>query len=173
VYVENVSYAHLLYESRLVESLSAPITSHIHKLGGQAYTITDPNPISYGDLYLALNTLTNNKVQFPQLPAGLMLLVAILVETYYTLQSRIPRVLPGITGDIVNLQPSLFDLASIHLKMDDSRARLSPDEGGIGYQAPWTTLQGVCQLVRDHLGGDAHAEEYQKTNGGIGFGVKH
>ena len=111
-------------------------------------------------------------MQFPQLPAGLMLLVAVLIETYYTLQSRLPRLLPSITGDIVNLQPSLFDLASIHLKMNDSCARLSPDEGGIGCQAPWTTLQGVCQLVRDHLGGDAHAKEYQKTSGGIGFGVK-
>jgi len=80
-------------------------------------------------------------------------------------------VLSDITEDIVNLQPSLFDLASIHLKMDDSRARLSLEEGGIGYQASWTTLQGVCQLVRDHLGGDAHAEEYQKTNGGMALGL--
>ncbi|KAJ3515632.1 hypothetical protein NLJ89_g1638 [Agrocybe chaxingu] len=170
IYVENVSYAHLLYESRLLETQSALPTSALHRLGGQAYSITDPgNPISYGDLYLALSTLTDDKVQFPKLPAGLMLVIATLVEAYYIFQARFPRYLPPITGDIVNLQPSLFDLASVHLKIDDARARLAPEDGGLGYRPPWTTVQGVCQLVNDHLKGAAHSEEYQKTNGGIGF----
>ncbi|KAF8186636.1 hypothetical protein BJ912DRAFT_852128 [Pholiota molesta] len=173
VYVENVSYGHLLYESRLLELQSALPTSPLHKVGGQSYSITDPgNPISYGDLYLALNTLTDDRVKFPRLPAGLLLVVATLVEQYYNLQSRFPRFLPPITGDVVNLQPSLFDLASVHLQIDDSRARLAPEEGGLGYRAPWTTLQGVCQLVHDHLKGDAHAEDYQKTSGGIGFKLR-
>ncbi|KAG2368641.1 hypothetical protein BDR07DRAFT_1390458 [Suillus spraguei] len=52
---------------------------------------------------------------------------------------------------IVNLQPSLFALASVHLIFDDSRARLPPEKGGLGYHGPFTTLQGVCRTVEEHL----------------------
>lgn len=31
--------------------------------------------------------------------------------------------------------------------MDDSRARKSPEEGGLGYQPPITTLDGMCKEV--------------------------
>ncbi|EGN96418.1 hypothetical protein SERLA73DRAFT_141836, partial [Serpula lacrymans var. lacrymans S7.3] len=75
-YVENASYAHLLYEQRLLENQSSPGPSH-PDVGGKAFAITDRgNPISYGDLYLALSTLTGGKVQFPSLPPAPLLFLA-------------------------------------------------------------------------------------------------
>jgi len=168
-YVENVSYAHLLYEQRLLES----DFSTKHKLSGEAFLIADDgDPIAYSDLYLALSTLTSNRTQFPQLPASPMLILAHLVETYYVLQARFPSFLPEITGDLANLQPSIFDLVTVHLKIDDSRARLPPSEGGLGYRPPWTTLDGVCQLVSDHVKNDGQGEAHQKVGGGIGLGLR-
>ncbi|KAJ3505076.1 hypothetical protein NLJ89_g7606 [Agrocybe chaxingu] len=152
VYVENVSYAHLLYESRLLESQSAQPTSSLQALGGQSYLITDPgNPVACGDVYLALNALTNNRVQFPELPAAPMLVIASITQAYHTLQARFPRILSPLTGDLLTFQPPIFDLTAAHAKVDDSRACLPPSEGGLGYCAPWTTMQGVCQLVSDYL----------------------
>ncbi|KAJ3515634.1 hypothetical protein NLJ89_g1630 [Agrocybe chaxingu] len=151
-YVENVSYAHLLYEARLLEAQKAPPDAPIQRLGGDTFMITDTgDPISFSDLYLALSSLTDGRTEFPPLPASPMFLLAHAIEFYYKLQSRLPWLLPPIKGEIVNVQPALFDLAMVHIKIDDSRARLPPEEGGLGYRAPWTTLDGVCQLVRDHL----------------------
>jgi hypothetical protein len=33
-----------------------------------------------------------------------------------------------------NLQPPLFSLTAVHLIWDDSRARKSPEKGGLGYE---------------------------------------
>ncbi|CAA7267679.1 unnamed protein product [Cyclocybe aegerita] len=71
-----------------------------------------------------------------------MFLLAHAIEFYYKLQSRLPWLLPPIKGEIVNVQPALFDVAIVHIKIDDPRARLPPEEGGLGYRAPWTTLDG-------------------------------
>ncbi|CAA7266311.1 unnamed protein product [Cyclocybe aegerita] len=152
VYVENVSYAHLLYESRLLESQSAQATSPLQALGGQSYLVTDPgNPVACGDVYLALNTLTNNRVQFPEVPAAPMLVIASIIQAYHILQARFPKMLSPLTGDLLTFQPPIFDLTAAHAKVDDERACLPPSEGGLGYRAPWTTMQGVCQLVSDYL----------------------
>ncbi|KAJ3515640.1 hypothetical protein NLJ89_g1642 [Agrocybe chaxingu] len=164
-YVENVSYAHLVYEARLIEAQTAPADAPIQKLGGDCFLITNTgDPISYGDLYFALNTLTDGRATFPIVPAGPMFLLAHLIEFYHLLQSRL-TFLPPLQGDIINLQPSLFSLVTVHVKLDDSRARLPPSEGGLGYQAPWTTLDGVCQLVSDHLKEEAEEAKDKKANG--------
>jgi len=153
-YVENVSYGHLLYEERLIEALRSPPSSPICKLGGQAFLITDNGgSVSHGDLYLAINTLTHNRIRFPPVPAILMLVLAHLIEMYYLLQMRFLTFLPELKGDLVQLQPSIFGVLNVHVKVDDSRARLPPSEGGLGYQPLWTTLEGVCQYFRDHWEG--------------------
>ncbi|CAA7267670.1 unnamed protein product [Cyclocybe aegerita] len=169
VYVENVSYAHLLYEARLLEALVAPPNAPVQTLGGETYLITDSgNPVAYDDVYLALSTLTNDRVTFPPIPASPILVVAHLIEMYYLLQSRLPSVLPPIKGDAVKVQPPLFNLTMIHLKIDDSRARLSCSEGGLGYQGPWSTLDGVCQVVSNHLEGEKGAKQaVSSTHGSI------
>lgn len=45
------------------------------------------------------------------------------------------------------LQPSIFSLTQVHLVFDDSRACKSPKEGGLGYKAPFTSLDGLCKLL--------------------------
>jgi hypothetical protein len=161
-YVENVSYGLLLYEARLLEqrSPSAP------RLSGQSYLICDSgDPIAYNDLYLALNVLTNGRVKFPDIPVSLMLLLAHVIEVYCLVQAKWTW-LPPITGDLINLQPPMFSLTSVHYKVDDSRARLSPAEGGLGYNAPWTTLEGVCQVVIDDAAaGVREASKIPASNG--------
>jgi nucleoside-diphosphate-sugar epimerase len=180
-YVENVSLAHLQYERALLDTRSE--SAQVADVGGQAFIITDPNPpVAYGDLYHALTVLTDGETQFPFLPPALMLMFAHCVEAVYLSRalltsmpivgSMIDRVIPlMIGGDIINLQPSLFPLTSVHLLFDDSRARRLPSKGGIGYKSPFTTLQGVCKLVYDFKVNGSMPEERQKTGGGIGFGV--
>ena len=89
-----------------------------------------------------------------------MLLLSHLVELYHltreVLGAKIPfirKVLSPVLGDIINLQPSLFALMQVHLIFDDSRARLSPEKGGLGYQGSWTTIQGLHRTYREHVKG--------------------
>ncbi|KAF7136774.1 hypothetical protein CNMCM5793_006243 [Aspergillus hiratsukae] len=45
------------------------------------------------------------------------------------------------------LQPGLFAVSDVHTFADDSRARRAPADGGLGYVAPITTLEGMCKQV--------------------------
>jgi hypothetical protein len=77
-----------------------------------------------------------------------------LIEWYYLARFsllaagyRIAKRLPPVDGDILSLQPSLFNLLNVHLIFDDSRARLPPEKGGLGYKGAWTTLEAVHKTV--------------------------
>lgn len=148
VYVENCSLAHLLYEQRLVEMGEGGVD-----IGGQAFNVTDPNPpMSYGDVYTVLSTLTRGATKFADLPPVVMLGLAHVLEAYYVLRLSHPvlaRMLPAIQGEVVYLQPSLFSLTQIHVVFDDSRARKAAREGGLGYEGQWTSLEALCQLVME------------------------
>jgi hypothetical protein len=148
VNAENVSIAHLLYEQRLIEHSSSPTT--LPNIGGQAFAITDPNaPITFSDIYLLLTTLAKTPVKFPRAPVVPFILVSYLVEWYAVLQHRyLPWLLPRVKGDLAQLQPGLFAISNAHIIADDSRARKSPEQGGLGYSAPISTLEGVCKEVR-------------------------
>ncbi|THU85844.1 hypothetical protein K435DRAFT_378558 [Dendrothele bispora CBS 962.96] len=37
-----------------------------------------------------------------------------------------------------------------HLIFDDSRARLPPSKGGLGYKGGWTTLEGLHKTAEEH-----------------------
>ncbi|OCK83308.1 NAD(P)-binding protein [Lepidopterella palustris CBS 459.81] len=147
VYVENISIAHLLYEQRLLE-----LRTHKGRpdIGGQSYIVTDPNPaITFRDMHLCLETLANTKPKFPVLPPLPFFLMANAIELYAVIQHRyLSWLLPPPTGDALFLQPGTFGTCG-HVILDDSRARLSPEEGGLGYNAPWTTLQGLCKQVQE------------------------
>ncbi|KAJ7432891.1 3-beta hydroxysteroid dehydrogenase/isomerase family-domain-containing protein [Mycena galericulata] len=142
IYVENAAVAHLLYEQRLVELSSGGKNPDI---GGQAFVVTDPGPPStYSDLHLVLSTLTDT--EFPKLSATLLLLFAHAVEWYHLAQSSL-GVLPALGGDVVKVQPAMFNLVNAHLILDDSRARLPPEKGGLGYIGAWTTVEGLYKTV--------------------------
>ncbi|KAF8067715.1 3-beta hydroxysteroid dehydrogenase/isomerase family-domain-containing protein [Lyophyllum atratum] len=176
-YVENCVLAHLCFEQRLAERQAGGANPDI---GGQAFMIADPGPVpTYGDVYTTLETLTDGECTFPKLPPTLMLAVATFVEWYYLGRQllisngyAIGKKLPPITGDLVNLQPSLFALTSVHLIFDDSRARLPPEKGGLGYKGAWTTFEGLYKTVEEHLDGVGRAGRRSDLAGvSLGFGM--
>lgn len=174
-YVENCVEAHLCYERRLIELHAG---SKNPDIGGQAFCIADPGPTqTYGDIYTVLETLTDGVCHFPYLSPTPMLLLAYVIEFYYVARHRlvqagwrIAKVLPAVEGDIINLQPSLFALTQVHLVLDDSRARLSPEEGGLGYQGVWTSLEGAYKTCVEYKAGVGLSGK--SASSGISFGGK-
>ncbi|KLO17650.1 NAD-P-binding protein [Schizopora paradoxa] len=180
IYVENCSLAHLCYEARLVESGSP--TSQYPDIGGSAFTVTDSNPPpSYGDVYKALNLMTDGRTTFPHMSPTFMLTIGHVIELLYISRhllersslSFLARFMPKINGDAINLQPSMFWLIMPHLIFSSQRASLPPSEGGLGYTGQWTTLEGLCKLVTVFEANGGKAEERQKMGGvsvSFGFG---
>jgi len=145
-YVENCAEAHLCYEARLIDLLAG---SKNPDIGGQAFCITDPGPTpTFGDVYTTIGTLVDG-VTFSSVSATFMLLMAYCVEFYCRVQYTL-KWLPPITGEIINLQPGMFRLTQLHVIVDDSRARLPPSQGGLGYKGTWTTLEGVHRTVEEY-----------------------
>lgn len=149
VNAENVSIAHLLYEQRLLEQ-SQP-GSTLPNIGGQAFVVTDPNPaISFSDIYTLITKLSETPISFPTIEPLPMLLLGYLVEFYSYIQyAFLPWALPKITGDLAQIQPSLFAISDVHVIADDTRARLPPQKGGLGYNPPLTSLDGMCKQLLD------------------------
>jgi hypothetical protein len=175
IYVENASLAHFCYERRLIEKAQGSTHSDI---GGQAFAIVDDGPpVTYGDVYTVLATLTDGRTVLPRLSITAVLILAHVLEGLYLLRSfamsssnpvtrRLGKFVPGLTKDLVNLQPSLFFLAVVHLIWDDSRARMSPDKGGLGYKPQWTALAALCKLVAEHKKANGQFET-RSMGGGI------
>lgn len=168
-YVENCALAHLCYEQRLLEiqaqndDKACSGSKMLPDIGGQAFFVTDAGPVrACRDAYTTLATLTSGQFTYFELSPTLCLLVAHLVEAYYLMQHRLShagshlirwaaaKFMPVLTGDIVNLQPSTFAVTSAHIVIDDSRARLPAERGGLGYRGPWTTLAGLHKTVQEH-----------------------
>ncbi|OQE46654.1 hypothetical protein PENCOP_c001G05244 [Penicillium coprophilum] len=148
VHAENVSLAHLLYEQRLIQQ-SKP-GSQLPNTGGQAFIVSDPNPaIAFGDLYTLLTTLSKTPVLFPEVPPAPLLLLAYFLEMYAFLQYKYLTWLPVLSGDLAQLQPSVFSIVNVHVFADDSRAKLAPEMGGLGYNPPLNTLDGLCRRLVD------------------------
>ena len=177
IYVENASLAHFCYEQRLIEMARGLPNPDI---GGQAFGIVDAGPpVTYGDVYTVLTTLTDGQTVFPRLSATAMLMLSHVFEGLHLLQSltalssspffcRLSRFVPAPAGDLINLQPSLFSLTMVHLIWDDSRARKSQEKGGLGYEPQWTTLSALCKLVEEHKKAGGRFET-RSIGGGIGL----
>jgi len=173
-YVENCALAHLLYEQRLL-ARSGEGKENLPDIGGKAFCIADPGPPqTYGDVYKTLSTVEG--VTFPEMSPTSMLLIATVVEWYdiarqFLKSSRLPTFLPPLNALLINLQPSLFSLVNVHLIFDDSRARLPPEKGGLGYKGGWTTQEGLSKLVEEHKKG-LHLSQQRAEFAGIGFGFR-
>ncbi|OJD36784.1 3-beta hydroxysteroid dehydrogenase isomerase [Diplodia corticola] len=193
VYTENVSLAHLLLERHLISPARrrtptptpAPSTitgqpiqqqqqqqpaaaAAVVDLGGRAFTVTDPNPpIRYADMATLLHALSATPVRFVAVPPAPMLVVAHAVEFYSLLRHRyrLAAILPPLAGDLALLQPALFAICCVHLAYDDGEARKSPEDGGLGYRAPWTSMEAMCAQVL------AWNEDQGEKGGGGGGGV--
>lgn len=177
VNAENVSIAHLLYEESLCRQ-SQPGSS-LPDTGGQAYVVTDPNPaIAFKDIYTLLNALSSTPLSFPVLQPGLLLVFSYLVEAYVVIQEKLLFwLLPKITGDLVQMQPSLFAISDVFCFADDRRAKKRVENGGLGYNPPLTTLDGMCkQLVEWNSRAERQEGREKKgivdvTKGGIDVGI--
>ena len=179
IYVENASLAHFCYEQRLIDMARGSPNPDV---GGQAFGIVDAGPpLTYGDVYTVLNTLTDGQTVFPRLSATAMLLLSHIIEKLHLLRvlpslssspflRRLSQFVPALSADLVNLQPSLFFLIMIHLIWDDSRARKSPEKGGLGYEPQWTTLTALCKLVEEHKKANGRFEA-RSMNGGVSIGL--
>ncbi|KIK18796.1 hypothetical protein PISMIDRAFT_108745 [Pisolithus microcarpus 441] len=173
VYVENCALSHLCYEQRLLELQRGEPNPDI---GGQAFTVTDAGPpCIFADAQLALSTL-DSEYKFPNCSFTLMLFIAHIIEALYVSKAllststsifgrAIARMIPTISGDLINLQPSMFALVAVHTIFVDTRARLSPSEGGLGYKGPYSTLQGICKTVDTHFKARKVNEERSQAAG--------
>jgi hypothetical protein len=142
VHAENISMAHLLYEQAV---LTEPST-----VGGKTFTITDPNPPpTLGDLYKVANLLAGSRITYIQ--PVVVLVMAYCMEYYCDVLARVPllrRFLSEPTGDLALARPSTIIAAGVHQFAYDQPARKSVKEGGLGYRGVCTTLEGLCNLVR-------------------------
>lgn len=178
IYVENAALAHFCFEQRLIEKARGSPNPDI---GGQTFGIVDDGPpVTYGDVYTVLTTLTDGRTVFPRLSVTAMLTLAHVLEWLHLLRAlsasssssflrRFGHFIPAPNGDLVNLQPSIFFLTMVHLVWDDSRARMSPEKGGLGYEPQWTTLTALCKLVAEHKKANGLFEA-RSMGGGISLG---
>ncbi|KAF8632857.1 hypothetical protein AX17_004705 [Amanita inopinata Kibby_2008] len=175
-YVENCACAHLCYEQRLIELSHKSCKNP--DIGGDAFVVADPGPpATYGDVYETMETLTEGDTHFTSLSATTMLLVSHLIECYHLTREvlgvsfpLLQKIIPPIKGDIINLQPSLFALTQVHLVFDDSRARLPPEKGGLGYRGAWTTIEGLHRTYEEHRKG--FDNNHNSGSGGVSLGFK-
>ncbi|SRR6266480_6444431 len=134
--------AHLLYERAVLKDASA--------VGGKTFIITDPNPPpALGDLYKVANILAGCRIIYLQ--PVVVLVMAYCIEYYCHLLAHVPllrRFLSEPTGNLALVRPSTIVAATIHQFAYDQPARKSVEEGGLGYRGVCTTLEGLCDLVR-------------------------
>ncbi|KAK4145542.1 uncharacterized protein C8A04DRAFT_26799 [Dichotomopilus funicola] len=157
----NVALAHLQFEAALAPTTPTSRTSarskaaalaHLPACAGRPFNVTDPGPpIAFTDLYTAAEQLSTKPVRtFPQQPLVLFL-IAHVIEAWCLILARFPFLtkyfgLREPAGPIHMLQPSVFTV-SIHTIIDDSEARKSVEDGGIGYRPGCETLEGVCEQI--------------------------
>ncbi|KAB5580859.1 hypothetical protein GE09DRAFT_454622 [Coniochaeta sp. 2T2.1] len=141
----NVALAHLQMEAALARP-EMPLCA------GRPFNVTDPNPpLAFLDLYNAISQLSAGPVSMAFPPPVVPLMVAHLVEAWCLLLARWPFLTDVLAfrepvPPLLWLQPSVFT-ASSHSIVNDSAARRSVEEGGLGYGGVCTTLEGFCELM--------------------------
>jgi hypothetical protein len=157
-----VALAHLQFEAALAPSNNNNKPKPMPLCAGRTFNVTDEGaPPAFADIYAAAQELCATRVRVTFQNPLVLFLLAHVVEAWCLLLARLP---PSLTdklglrepsGPLHMLQPSVFSVA-IHTLIDDSQARKSVAEGGIGYRAACTTLEGVCQQIlewnREHEG---------------------
>ncbi len=146
----NVALAHLQFEAALAAGVGKG--GKVPKCAGRTFNVTDPNgAISFADSYLAATTLAKTGVTVKEVTPVVLFLLAHVVEGWCLLLARAPWLtkwfgLKEPAGPLHMLQPAVFGV-SVHTIVDDSAARRSVEEGGIGYVGGCTTMEGVCEEI--------------------------
>ncbi|KAK0718964.1 hypothetical protein B0T21DRAFT_295389 [Apiosordaria backusii] len=141
----NVAIVHLYFEAILASNPNAP-------QAGRPFIITDPNPpISYLDMYYAIETLSITPFRLIRLPPITMWFLSYIVEWYSLLPVKYPllrNILPELKGDLKHMKPGLFSVTT-HMVATNENASRAVDEGGLGYTGFLTTLEGMAQEILD------------------------
>ncbi|SPQ18653.1 d657bd50-5801-4958-8e8f-dbf8fbb3b942 [Thermothielavioides terrestris] len=148
VYSRNVALAHLQFEAAL-----AQIDKPMPRCAGRTFNVTDPGPpIALADSYVAAQELSVTPVRVTYQRPIVLFLIAHVIEAWCLLLARLPFLtklgLREPSGPIHMLQPSVFSV-SIHTVVDDSQARKSVADGGFGYTPGCTTMEGMCEQIRE------------------------
>jgi hypothetical protein len=144
----NVALAHLKFEAALADKPAAAMP----RCAGRTFNVTDQGPpIAFADVYRAGEELATTHVRNTPVSPALLFLVAHAIEKWCLLLACLPFLttvfgLREPSGPIHMLQPSVFSV-SCHTIVDDSAAKRSVEEGGIGYRAGCTTMEGVCEEI--------------------------
>ncbi|KAK4235519.1 hypothetical protein C8A03DRAFT_46367 [Achaetomium macrosporum] len=158
----NVALAHLRFEAALAQT-----DKPMPPCAGRTFNVTDEGPPpTFADIYAATQELSATRVRVTFQNPLFLFVLAHAVEAWCLLLARLPFLtklgLREPSGPLNMLQPSVFSIA-IHTLIDDSQARKSVAEGGIGYRGGCTTLEGVCEEIlqwnREHEGDDAGIKE--------------
>ncbi|KAK3393980.1 hypothetical protein B0H63DRAFT_31580 [Podospora didyma] len=165
VHAINVAVAHLQFEAVLASPNSAALPQ-----AGRPFVITDPNtPITYGDVYFLIQTLSVTPFQTLTLQPLVMLLLSYAIEWYRLLLVRNPWLrmfLPLVSGDIQHLQPALFSICT-HLVASNEVAGQPVEMGGLGYTGLLTTEAGMVQEIiewnREHKNSKENGKTYQSS----------
>ncbi|KAK1755317.1 hypothetical protein QBC47DRAFT_214103 [Echria macrotheca] len=156
----NVALAHLLFEAALARK-SMP------GCAGRPFCVTDAGPpIPFGDVYQLLREMATPRVTVAEIPPVMLLIAAYMIETYVSVVTRLPFLAKiGIREPkfpINYVQPAVLR-GSVHCIIDDSAARRSVEDGGLGYQAVVDSLTGISEEVlqwnREHEGSAAGAKD--------------
>lgn len=150
VHAENVSCAHLYMEKAL---LCASKTQEKKPLAsGRTFAVTDPsNAVQFKDVFKLLSTLSITPFQCLEIPPAPTLLLAQLIEWYCLALFRWPglkRIFPELKAEVEFLQPGVMQCNAIHTFIDDEEARKPIEQGGLGYKAAWTSIEGMCHQLK-------------------------
>lgn len=169
----NVALSHLQFESVLLNGIGKRPKNGKGKMppcAGRPFVITDPGqPPIFMDFYqTALELVKESSPDFYlRLVSPLMMLcIAHFVEAWNGFATITGGFLPEFTGYMGLMQPAVF-VTSAHCVSDDSRARKSVEEGGIGYKGIHDTLEGLCRQIlefnEETEGGKAREAEKAKA----------
>ncbi|KUI66722.1 Short-chain dehydrogenase/reductase family 42E member 1 [Cytospora mali] len=142
----NVSLAHLLFEA----ALAGPA---VPGCAGRPLVVTDAGPPpQWNDFFRAAGLLAATPLDVTVVSPLLMYLLAHVVEGWAILLARVPFLtrlgLSEPQGPIQSLQPAIWTPGAF-VMVDDGAARRSVEEGGLGYKGVCTTLEGMCEQIRD------------------------
>ncbi|KAM7219185.1 hypothetical protein V8F06_005482 [Rhypophila decipiens] len=179
----NVSLGHLLFEAALAPPPNSSNPKEEFKpppCAGRPYIITDPGLITFQSMYTLMSTISIIKpFEFTYPPPVILFIFAEMIEAWCTLLYYTPgfiRNLPVLnkiliepTNLLTNLQPAIFTPTS-HTICDDSRARRSVADGGLGYKSGIeSSLEGMVELM---IESNEHEErELRKLQEGNGSAI--
>ena len=132
VYVENVTWGHLLLERKLLDSPTA--------VGGLAFCVSGEQPLTAGDFYAKLGVFykatTGTPLKFTYLPRRLMILLSYVIEAIQWLTHG------AIKGEAAQLTPAMFAIARCSYTFSSQRACEL-----LGYKPLYTVDEGLQRTV--------------------------